>query len=70
MSRPLLRTYWLIFLALVFTAGLSFASVELPYLLDEALMEAVPTPGFRFRDRPGGTARRPSSSSLITICGL
>ncbi len=46
MSRPLLRTYWLIFLALVFTAGLSFASVELPYLVDEALMEAVPTPGF------------------------
>jgi len=33
-------------LALVFTVGLSFASVELPYRVDRALMESVPTLGF------------------------
>ncbi len=46
MNRHLSRTVFLVFLALVFTAGLTFASVELPYLIDEALQGAVPTPGF------------------------
>ena len=40
------RTVFLVGLALVFTVGLSFASVELPSLVDEAIMETVPTPGF------------------------
>jgi len=46
MSSHLSRTSFLVFLALVFTVGLSFASVELPYLVDEAIQGAVPTPGF------------------------
>jgi len=45
-SRHLTRTVFLVSLALVFTIGLSFASVELPHLVDDAIMEAVPTPGF------------------------
>ena len=40
------QTVFLVLLALVFTVGLSFASVELPYLVDEAIIESVPTPGF------------------------
>jgi protein-S-isoprenylcysteine O-methyltransferase Ste14 len=46
MNRRPSHTVLLVLLALVFTVGLSFASVELPYLIDEAIMEAVPTPGF------------------------
>jgi protein-S-isoprenylcysteine O-methyltransferase Ste14 len=40
------RNAFLLFLALVFTVGLTFATVEVPYLLDEALQEQVTTPGF------------------------
>jgi len=46
MSRHLSRTVFLVLLALVFTVGLSFASVELPYLVDEAIQGVVSTPGF------------------------
>ena len=44
MSGHLSRKSFLVFLALVFTVGLSFASVELPYLVDQAIIDAVPTP--------------------------
>ncbi len=40
------RNTFLLFLALIFTVGLTFASVEVPYLLDHALQEHVATPGF------------------------
>ena len=33
-------------LALIFTVGLTFATVELPYLIDGWLQRTVPTPGF------------------------
>ncbi len=46
MSRHISRTAFLVFLAFVFTAGLSFASVELPYLVDEAVQGVVSTPSF------------------------
>jgi len=44
MALRLSRSYLLASLALVFTLGLSFASVELPYLVDEVLIGAVQTP--------------------------
>jgi protein-S-isoprenylcysteine O-methyltransferase Ste14 len=46
MNRQALHTTSLLLLALVFTIGLSFATVELPYIVDGFLQEAVTTPGF------------------------
>ena len=46
MNRQTLHTTFLLVLALVFTIGLSFATVELPYVVDGFLQEAVTTPGF------------------------
>jgi protein-S-isoprenylcysteine O-methyltransferase Ste14 len=40
------RNVFLLFLALVFTVGLTFATVEVPYRIDKALQEQVTTPGF------------------------
>jgi len=45
MKPPLLQTSLFLLLAIVFTIGLTFASVELPYLLDAALQELITTPG-------------------------
>ena len=42
--RGILRGGALLFLALVFTAGLTFATLELPYYLDGVLQDAIPTP--------------------------
>jgi len=39
-------TLLLLLLSAVFTVGLTFATVELPRLIDGALQDAVPTPGF------------------------
>jgi protein-S-isoprenylcysteine O-methyltransferase Ste14 len=44
MHRRTLHTLFLFFLALVFTVGLAFATVELPYRVDDLLMETVRTP--------------------------
>ncbi|MFC1661843.1 HEAT repeat domain-containing protein [Gemmatimonadota bacterium] len=44
MNTGIPRTAPLLFLALVFTVGLTFATVELPYLLDGAVQGAVATP--------------------------
>jgi HEAT repeat protein len=44
MDRQVSKTAFLVLLALVFTVGLSFASVELPYLVDQTIIETVPTP--------------------------
>ena len=41
-SQPAL----LFILAAIFTVGLTFASLELPYRIDELLQEAVTSPGF------------------------
>lgn len=46
MASALRRNAFLLFLALVFTVGLSFVTVELPYLADQAIMDHVHTPGF------------------------
>jgi hypothetical protein len=40
------RNVFLLFLALVFTVGLTFATVEVPYRVDRVLQEHVITPGF------------------------
>lgn len=40
------RTLFLAFLAAVFSVGLTFATVELPYLLDDFVQRTVMTPGF------------------------
>jgi protein-S-isoprenylcysteine O-methyltransferase Ste14 len=40
-----LQNVLLVLLAAVFTIGLTFATVELPYLIDGALQDAVTTPG-------------------------
>jgi len=45
-SHHRIRIVFLVLLALIFTVGLSFASVELPSLVDQAITETVPTPGF------------------------
>ena len=45
MSSQNSRSIFLVVLALVFTVGLSFASVELPYMVDQAIIDTVPTPG-------------------------
>jgi len=45
MKSRALHTAFLILLASVFTIGLTFATVELPYLIDQALQDAVTTPG-------------------------
>jgi protein-S-isoprenylcysteine O-methyltransferase Ste14 len=46
MSRSLLRTGSLFLLAIVFTVGLTFATVELPHFVDDALQHNVTTPGW------------------------
>jgi protein-S-isoprenylcysteine O-methyltransferase Ste14 len=46
MRQSFSRTIFLVGLALVFTVGLTFASVELPYLVDGAIMTSLPTLGF------------------------
>lgn len=46
MNSTPLRAGFLIFLALVFTIGLTFATVELPYIIDDFLQNTIPTPGF------------------------
>jgi protein-S-isoprenylcysteine O-methyltransferase Ste14 len=45
MRHNVLHTGLLLLLALVFTAGLTFATVELPHLLDGFLQNTVSTPG-------------------------
>jgi protein-S-isoprenylcysteine O-methyltransferase Ste14 len=45
MPSRFFRTGSLLFLAVVFTVGLTFASVELPYRIDELLQNTVRTPG-------------------------
>lgn len=45
MEGRLFRTGFLLFLAVVFTVGLTFATVELPYLVDEVLQNTIHTPG-------------------------
>ena len=44
MNSRILQNAFLILLAAVFTIGLTFATVELPYLIDGALQSAVTTP--------------------------
>ena len=44
MERRLSHTLFLFFLAVVFTVGLAFATVELPYLVDDLLIETITTP--------------------------
>ncbi|MBT8398713.1 MAG: hypothetical protein KJN92_17185, partial [Gemmatimonadetes bacterium] len=63
MNRQLSQSVFLVFLALVFTVGLSFASVELPYLIDRALIENVPTPGF---DSQGDEVNRLKTELFIS----
>ncbi len=46
MDRPVLQSAFLVLLAAVFTVGLTFATVELPYLIDDFLQNSVTTPGF------------------------
>ena len=43
MSQSYLRSGFLFLLALIFTVGLTFASVELPYRVDSALQNSVPS---------------------------
>jgi protein-S-isoprenylcysteine O-methyltransferase Ste14 len=43
-NRRALQSGFLLLLAAVFTIGLSFATVELPYLIDDALQNTVTTP--------------------------
>lgn len=50
-------------LALVFTVGLTFATVELPYLIDGWLQRTVPTPGF---DSHADDARRLKAELFIS----
>ncbi|MGW8266913.1 MAG: HEAT repeat domain-containing protein [Longimicrobiales bacterium] len=38
-------TFSLLLLAVVFTVGLTFATIELPYRIDEVLQNTIPTPG-------------------------
>ena len=45
MTNSLFRAISLLFLAIVFTAGLTFATVELPELVDDALQHTITTPG-------------------------
>lgn len=44
MERRLSHTVFLFLLAVVFTVGLAFATVELPYLVDDLLIETITTP--------------------------
>ncbi len=46
MSHRTSHTIFLVALTIVFTAGLTFASLELPYLVDKGLMGVIRTPGF------------------------
>ncbi|UCC83949.1 MAG: HEAT repeat domain-containing protein [Gemmatimonadota bacterium] len=43
-NRRALQSGFLLLLAAVFTIGLSFATVELPYLIDDALQNTITTP--------------------------
>jgi protein-S-isoprenylcysteine O-methyltransferase Ste14 len=43
-NRRALHTGFLVLLAAVFTIGLSFATVELPYLIDDVLQNTITTP--------------------------
>lgn len=45
MNSGLFRAGSLLLLAVVFTVGLTFATVELPYRIDELLQNTIPTPG-------------------------
>ncbi len=45
MNPAVYRTSGLLFLATVFTVGLTFATLELPYLLDGFLQNTIQTPG-------------------------
>jgi protein-S-isoprenylcysteine O-methyltransferase Ste14 len=44
MKSRVARTAFLVFLAAVFTIGLTFVTVELPYLVDDVLIDAITTP--------------------------
>jgi hypothetical protein len=44
MNSSIFRSGSLLFLAIVFTVGLTFATVELPYRIDEILQNTIPTP--------------------------
>ncbi len=57
------RSLLLVILALIFTVALSFASVELPYMIDQAVMDAVPTPGF---DSQAGEVNRIKTDLFIS----
>jgi protein-S-isoprenylcysteine O-methyltransferase Ste14 len=46
LNHGLLGNLFLLLLSLVFTVGLTFATVELPQLIDRALQDTIPTPGF------------------------
>jgi protein-S-isoprenylcysteine O-methyltransferase Ste14 len=46
MNRRIRQNAFLIFLAAVFTIGLTFATVELPHLVDDFLQNSITTPGF------------------------
>jgi protein-S-isoprenylcysteine O-methyltransferase Ste14 len=46
LSRRLRDILFLLLLSVVFTVGLTFATVELPRLIDRTLQGTVPTPGF------------------------
>ena len=46
MKTRIMRSAALAGLALVFTIGLTFATIELPYLIDGAIQAQVATPGF------------------------
>ncbi len=45
MNRKVFQNVFLIFLAAVFTVGLTFATVELPYRIDKLIQDHVATPG-------------------------
>lgn len=49
MNTALIPSAFLVLLAIVFTIGLTFATVELPYRIDRALQDNVTTPGFDSR---------------------
>lgn len=46
MPAPSVRSVLLLMLALVFTVGLTFAAIELPYIVDGYLQNHLTTPGF------------------------
>ena len=46
MKSEFLQPAFLVFLAIIFTVGLTFATVELPYRIDQILQDNVATPDF------------------------